>query len=210
MSTMSSESRLSYFKPWDAVFTLLLLGVHGAAWYAVSVLDMRGLLWFWVAYECLLLFTHLPFPFANTLYRAADWLYDNVNPTLYWGLETASAVFAFATVGAPFFVLLNALTHGLFLVKAYQHGAFRSSRFYSPPHKTPRINAIITFDNICHLTCLWFYLDFALRDATAATGVGLGLLAGVGLLTAWYHRGELRLGHFFNYLRLGLGPSPKA
>ena len=85
---------------------------------------------------------------------------------------------------------------------AYRCGAESSAALYSAPKKTPLGNAIITFDNLCHITCLWCYLRCALGDAALATGVWLGLLVTVAGLTCAFHRGEMRLAHFVQYLRL--------
>ena len=74
---------------------------HGVALHAVSELGLRGLLWAWITYECVLLFSHLPFPFTRTLYRSARWLYGNMNVTLFWGMEILSAVFAVLVADAP-------------------------------------------------------------------------------------------------------------
>jgi hypothetical protein len=201
-----TQTRISHFKRADAVAALMLLLVHGLGFFAVRELGMRGLLWAWIAYESALLFSHMPFPFTNTLYRAAGWLYDSMNPTLYWGMEVCSALFACAVAGAPFLVMFNALTHGAFLVFAYRRGARPSSRLYSAPRKTRRINVTIIIDNLCHITCLWFYLRAALGDASVATGVWLGLLATVAALTFAFHRDEVRLAHFVHYLRPDLSP----
>lgn len=196
---------LANFKRWDAIFIVLLVLVHGAAFYAVSVHDMRYLLFGWVAYECLLLFTHLPFPFSRTLYRIAAQLYGHANATLYWGMEIASTMLALATVGAPSFILLNALAHGSFLLTAYKRGADHTREFYNDPKKTLRINAIMVFDSICHMTCLWCYLRFVLGDAATATTVAVCLVVSVGGLTGWYHRDDIRLAHFVHYLKQPLG-----
>lgn len=192
---------MSCFKPADAVAAALCLVVHGVALHAVRELGLRGLLWAWIAYECVLLFSHLPFPFTRTLYRSARWLYGNMNVTLFWGMEILSAVFAVLVADAPRFVLLNAVAHGLFLGFAYRHGAQRSAALYSAPAKTSTANAIITFDNLCHITCLWCYLRCVLDDAAIATAACLGLLATVAALTCRFHRHEMRLAHFIHYLR---------
>jgi len=195
---------MSCFKPSDAVAAVLLLVLHGVAFHAVRELGLRSLLWIWIAYECVLLFSHLPFPFTRTLYRSARWLYGHINATLFWGMEILSAVFAVLVAGAPVFVLLNAVTHGMFLRFAYRHGAQRSAALYSDPKKTPLANVIITFDNLCHITCLWCYLRCALDDAALATVAWGGLLATVAVLTYGFHRDEMRLAHFVHYLRRGV------
>jgi hypothetical protein len=194
---------MSHFSRSDVVAAVLCLALHGLAFHAVRDLGLRSLLWLWIAYECALLFSHLPFPFSRTLYRSARWLYGHMNVTLFWGMEVLSAVFAVLVADAPRWVLLNAVTHGLFLRFAYGHGAQRSATHYSDPKKTLKANAIITFDNLCHITCLWCYLRCALGDATLATTVWGSLLATVAGLSYRFHRGEMRLAHFLHYLRRG-------
>ena len=192
---------MPFFKRSDAVAAVALLVAHGLALHAVRDLGLRGLVWAWIAYECALLFTHLPFPFTRTLYRSARWLYRHVNVTLFWGMEALSAVFAVLVADAPAFVLLNAVTHAAFLRFAYRHGAERSAELYAAPKKTSLANAIITFDNVCHATCLWCYVRVVIGDAALATAVGLGLLATVAVSSYRLHRDEVRLGHFVEYLR---------
>jgi len=197
-----SSSEMPYFRATDAAVAVTLLTIHAAGYVAVRNYNDHGqnLLWLWIVYECCLLFTHLPFPFTRNLYHAADWLYTNVNVTLFWGMEALSAMFGYFVAGAPAFVLINAATHGRFLIYAYQYGTDTTQKYYSDPTKPPIVNVAISFDNVCHIICLWNYLRLALgADASTATTVAVYLVFAVLVLTSIYHNDEMKISHFLHY-----------